>query len=773
MSVLPPSFMAEYGDRLVDNGYPVIPIMPGSKAPGRFTGGEWRPYSEWTRHCDRPTKGFETDIWRRWPGCGVGIACGAVVGVDIDILDASLAIMLGDVAAQMLGPTPCLRIGRAPKRLLVYRTDIAFAGRKRHPLETLARGQQFVAFAMHPDTGRPYEWPEASLLDTPIDNLPMVTEGQCLAFLDAAWQLLPDSLRQKSLLEHAPVSAWRGPSDPKGTLDAITSALEMLTNDDLIWDDWFRIGFALKAAIGERGRDLWLSWSAQSRKDVPTWTAKFWAQARPHSIGAGTIYWYAEQRGWKPPSHLILNGNAAEEADGEHRAAGMLARLPKPAEPAPAYRVPAALTPPPGALADFVHYATTTAISPQPFLALGAAICMVGAVAGRRYRTRSDLRTNFYAIGIADSGGGKDHARKCAKRSLYAAGLDRYLGGEELASSAGLITSLQRHPARLFQIDEFGKFLRDVLGKTAPAHKSSIWSEMTKLFTSASEAYIGAEYADQKARPRVTIEQPCACVYGVSVPGTFWPTIEGGTLADGSVARFLVFLTEDDYPDRNKHAVFGNPPEQLVETLKAIAAGVPDHDHGGNLAVAMEATATINPYTVPETAAAAQALDDLRDEAHELLRTHRGTWATALFGRYAENAAKLALLAAVAGSPANPVIGIDHVAWGRAMAEHCIRTLMREADRLVSDSPVEARLKRILDIIRKAGRINGNDFARKTQWASKRERDEAIDVLIESGQVVRTVVVSGARPAVWLAVASAEPVEEEPINAEQEPANVE
>jgi hypothetical protein len=72
-----------------------------------------------------------------------------------------------------------------------------------------------------------------------------------------------------------------------------------------------------------------------------------------------------------------------------------------------------------GVLGQFVDYATSSAVSPQPFLALGAAICLVGAVAGRRYRTPTDLRSNLYAIGIADSGGGKDHARRCAKRALF------------------------------------------------------------------------------------------------------------------------------------------------------------------------------------------------------------------------------------------------------------------------------------------------------------------------------------------------------------------
>ncbi|MFM7306153.1 MAG: hypothetical protein ACKO4X_22825 [Alphaproteobacteria bacterium] len=47
-------FMAQFGARLVDNGYPVIPIMPGAKVPGHFRKGAWAAYPDWTRHCDRP-----------------------------------------------------------------------------------------------------------------------------------------------------------------------------------------------------------------------------------------------------------------------------------------------------------------------------------------------------------------------------------------------------------------------------------------------------------------------------------------------------------------------------------------------------------------------------------------------------------------------------------------------------------------------------------------------------------------------------------------------
>jgi hypothetical protein len=747
-----PSFMARFGAQLVDNGYAVIPIMPGSKVPGRYSQGRWTPYPGWSRHADRPTTLHEMEIWASWPDCGIGIATGSIVALDIDVTDAPVAHALAELATEHLGATPCLRIGQAPKRLLLYRTETPFAGRKRPPLEVLAHGQQFLAYAIHPGTGQPYAWPDENPLDVPWDALPVITEAQVLAWLDAAHAALPDTLKPATLAGLATPSAWRGPSDPRGTLEAVAAALGWIPNDDLDGHSWITIGNAIKAALGEDGRQLWLEWSRQSTKsgasgrgDTPE---RRWPTLRPHSVGAGSIYRLAIDRGWVPPPEVTLNGDAAERANAPHPAAKLLAKVgqaPAPPE-TPPYRVPPDLFEVDGVLRQLIDYATTTAVSPQPFLALGAALCLVGTLAGRRYRTPTDLRSNLYAIGIADSGGGKDHARRCVKRALHAAGLDRYLGGEDLASSAGLLSSLQIHPARLFQVDEFGQFLKLVLAPRAPFHKAAIWSELTKLYTSAAEPYIGTEYADQGKRPRVTIEQPCACLWGVTVPTPFWSALEGGALADGSMARFLVFLTDEDYPERNETPADADPPSSLVQALKDIAAGVPGHNAGGNLAGIMEASAKIVPYTVRLSPGADAAMLRLRRQATEQLRAHRGTFATALYGRYAENAAKLAMLAAISRNPAAPVTEACDVAWAGHLVEHCIGTLLREAERRVSDNDTEAKHKRVLGIIRAAGQITRNDLVRKTQFLSRREREEIFDALVEGELVGRTQQPTETKP---------------------------
>ena len=142
----------------------------------------------------------------------------------------------------------------------------------------------------------------------------------------------------------------------------------------------------------------------------------------------------------------------------------------------------------------------------------------------------------------------------------------------------------------------------------------------------------------------------------------------------------------------------------------------------------------------------------VRRKATGLLRSHRGTYATALFGRHAENTAKLAMIAAVSRNPARPVTEARDVAWGAKLVEHCIGTVLREAEPLVADNETEARHKRVLGIIRRAGCITRNDLVRKTQFLSRREREEILASLVEGRLVALTEVQGPHGPATgWLA----------------------
>jgi hypothetical protein len=765
-------FMAQHGARLVDNGWPIIPIWPGSKVPGRYTQERWEAYPTWQRHCDRPTKPFEVDIWRRWPGCAVGIACGNVVGIDIDVTLPEVSIEIERIARRMLGDTPLLRIGRAPKRLLVYRAreafdSIQFGGRDaaggNQGVQVLAKGRQFLAYAIHPETQRPYEWPSETPLDVDLSDVPEITADQARAFLDAAVAALPAEVRTPRMPtapEH--VASGRG---QRGTREAIESALRAIPNDDLHYDDWIAIGLALKGALGDDGRDLWLDFSARSKKDDDKVTARKWdREFRAPKAGAGTIYWLAGRYGWVPDAGMVLDGDAV--TDGPHPAAAFLERINRPLAtagtiPPPAAirrgRVPVELMHIDGLLAAMVQGITRTAVSPQPFLALGASLACLGALMGRRYRSPTGLRSNLYTVGIADSGGGKDHARKWIKEALFAAGLASYLGGNKIASGQAVLSSLTTHAARLFQLDEFGHFLAGVLSRKAPAHRLEIWSNLTELYTSADGWFHGTEYANQKDRPRSDISQPTCCVHATTVPGPFWRALEGESVIDGSLARWLIFRTDEDYP-----ALVDDPPamafdEGLLETLRAVSRGAVDHDYGGNMAMLMTHDASPTVYPVPYGDGVSRFFRDLKAQEREWLLQSRGSGTAAIIARFVENAIKVAMIAAVSADPGRPVIRMQDARWAAQLVEHCITTTLDEADRFMSDNEVEAKHKKVLEVIRVAGRISRSDFVRKTQYLQRREREEIIAALIESSLITQMQVHEAGRKPVTYLIAGAVP----------------
>jgi hypothetical protein len=477
---------------------------------------------------------------------------------------------------------------------------------------------------------------------------------------------------------------------------------------------------------------------------MPATTAKAWASFKPDRIGAGTIYHLAVERGWQPEPDLRLDGSMPEE--GGHPAAGLLSRLgegPR-SEDREMEEQSVSVPPPPplsqldGALAMMIEHILASAIRPQPWLAVGASLTALGTLMGRKVRTDSDLRSNLYVIGLAESGGGKDHARKAIKEMFAQAGFASHLGGERIASGAGLISALTRQPASLFQIDEFGKFMANVVDKhRAPKHLSEIWDLFTELATSAATTFMGAEYADQKERPRQDIIQPCACVHGVTAPGPFWESLSTGSLQDGSLARFLVFRSEDDIPDRNRTPrSLRDVPQPLLDALKAIAnAG---SSNRGNLAQTGSATIVPAPLLVEMDAPALAVFDDLDLEMTARQRAAVGTEQGAVLARVWENAAKVALIKAVSANPYAPVIREPDALWARELVAHCIGTLLLQSERHLADTRTEKHHKKVLEIVRAAGGkgIRRRDLTRKTQFLDLRVRQEVLQTLIESEQII-------------------------------------
>jgi hypothetical protein len=187
-------------------------------------------------------------------------------------------------------------------------------------IEVLAQGQQFVAFGIHPGTRKPYGWQGQSPVDTPITDLPLTTEVAVRAFLQDAAALAVRAGFTVRSNEAERTKANNSRSDSY-TFDEIVDALWHIPNDNLHYDDWVRLGMALKAAVGEAGREVWLKWSTQSSKDKPEFTERKWEKDfnNVSQLSAGTIIYEAKQHGWRgnakqgsPKTEVLKSINAAQ-----------------------------------------------------------------------------------------------------------------------------------------------------------------------------------------------------------------------------------------------------------------------------------------------------------------------------------------------------------------------------------------------------------------------------------------------------------------------------
>lgn len=274
--------LAYLGSRLIDNGYSIVPIAVGKKAPG---------FDNWSKaRSNKPQ--LEEWITSGHRQSGVGILTKHTPAVDIDVRNEEIALEAEAKAREIFGDAP-LRIGMAPKRLLVFRTEAPFRKMRSnkyedewgdmHQIEILGDGQQFVAYHTHPDTGRPYMWPAEKIdkdgktvarggpLTITADKLIDITVEQCEAFIEwfeqraekeSDWRIV----KKRRDSDLAAIDNTNPFLEDTRAIDIgedeLRNRLMMVPNPD-DYDTWIQVGMALHHQFdgSDEGMDLWNEWS--------------------------------------------------------------------------------------------------------------------------------------------------------------------------------------------------------------------------------------------------------------------------------------------------------------------------------------------------------------------------------------------------------------------------------------------------------------------------------------------------------------------------------
>ena len=673
--------------RYAEFGYRVFPCIPGGKTPR-------------TEHGFHDATADPAQVERWWsecPSANIGFATEGFLVLDVDPIEGHPNPWLTaerqlDLAAAPLQVTPrggCQYLFRQPTGKAWRCT----AGRLAPGVDTRADGGYIVV----PPSVRPdgaYRWREMMALDVPPDHLPE----------PPAW--LVDLL--DTLAAGTPTLAQG--ANPGADGNVIPSGYRNSTLASLA-------GTMRRAGMGEAEILAAIRETNRSRCVPPL------SEVEVQKIAASIARYAPDEVAVAvAENHWAQMTEAPEEPHD------------RPADPGP---FPERLLAVPGFIHDVMQFTLATAFKPQPVLALGAAVALVGTLTGRKVADTYNTRTNVYCLGVCMSGGGKDRARQVNKEILFHAGLDRLAGPEGIASHAGLIAAVEKQPAILFQLDEIGRILKTIGEPNRAPHLYHIATVLMKLFTSSASVYIGDAYADTKRNK--TVNQPHACLYGTTVPRSLYEGLTTESMTDGFLSRMLVFESSDPDPESQEPLV-ADIPKAVLDVARFWG----DLRPAGNLSAENP-----RPLVVPCTDEAKAILADLERRARSERQSVSDTIAT-MWTRTTEKARKLALIHACSADHERPVVGEASARWAAELSEHLTRRMIFTAGLWVSETPFEARRKRVLRDIRQAegGRLTRTQLYRKTKHLTSKEREDIVTSLLETGEIRPEKEETGGAPRV-------------------------
>lgn len=787
---------ASFADTLRDNGYHVMPVMPGSKVPGAFAGSTWAPMAQWSKWCDQMPPDFLHQKWLDWPDAGICIAHGAVVGLDIDTDRKDVA----EAAIGAVGASPLRRVG-AKGWMGYYRPGKAadgHAGRVRWYdrdgaicVELLLHGTQSVLPpTIHPGTGAPYRW----LTDESMDD---VTAGDLPLLPDDAVDRLDRAFAALGLTRKAPRKVNGGDYErPAPTAHDLEKPLGRSLNDramepvalDLWWPaldlpksrqrgrmgTWEAVPFWRVSnsgrAIQDRNPNLKATPSGivdfgadrsytpidvvMAARDCSFPAAAEWLGQYVRSEDVADLTGIGAPDSVNGTAHPAAEENFAGEDEGpislDRWAAVPVFPGSRSFAPVRPIAVPSEAEfyamlpkePPPFPIQSFDHLdgllgltaAHIEAASPVQTEAgaIAIALPLLGAVMGRAYESPTGLRTNLYSVALGGSGSGKTSLVKPAKELLVMSQLAEVIGMDDFASGTGLINMLAAKGRCVSFLDEFGHKLQQIGLSGSGAHAKQIITEITKLYSSANSLHTGTAYAGREAVP---IDCPHLCLFGMATPEQFWRAFGSSNLEDGSVARYMVFplgRTAPKTPDTDG----SEDVAREIRRLQSVISGRVTGNMG-----------TPSVYRVPMTddaEAARAALKDKETAFAERASQSVGKGAAEIIRRVTENAIKIALVSAAGRNFSEPEIDDRDMAIGHAIAWWNVNVMIANIASYIADNQIERDVNDVERFIVEGGQ-GGRDWRRvqrKFRRIKARDLKEIVEALCREGSIEEVSSVS-------------------------------
>jgi Bifunctional DNA primase/polymerase, N-terminal/Primase C terminal 2 (PriCT-2) len=570
-------------------------------------------------------------------------------------------------------------------------------------------------------------------------------------------------------IDYAPDTLIAGLSKPNryrakvggSTVDVSQSELgDMLsyvTNDDLDYEIWIRIGMALHHASHGSAYDLWHAWSSTSSKHNDADMSKKW-----HSFGKsmnpvtlGTLIYYAEKGGWERPITFEPNESLSEfmnivEECNDIDVTGI------------------DLTRPPGFVGDVAEWIHDQARYKREHLAVASALFSIGNVIGLRYSDElGDATSNVFVFCVAASGTGKEGIQQGAIEIHRAAGINKAVYST-IKSEQEVVRNLIRHQIACYIIDEVGimlqkianaqtrggaSYLEGVIGILMSAYskangfmplggdvreevRRSILSEIAQIERKMNEEGETPKYKERRANLDAAyhaldngLEKPFLSVAGYTTPVTFNKLVNFESAANGFFGRALIFNELDDVPPEKENFRRRPMPQDMKLAIEQLyTAG-----HYDMMADKIENRGDRIP--IATTDEGAKMLKTAMLTMHSLAEDHaEKSGLSSLYLRSKELIAKISfILSAPSG-----LRDVEHVRWAYALVRRDIEAKIRLVigNDLRKDAPKTALMNRLENLL---SRDDGETFGvlvNKLRPAKKEEIEKCLEDMLQSGKAV-------------------------------------
>lgn len=724
----------------IDLGYSVLPILPNSKRPGKFSNGVWSGMLDWDQFAERFASDEELDEWEKWEDAGIGLLTGVisgVVAVDFDFRED-----IHKALEEVLPASPVRKVGaKGYTAFYKYNGEInqKWTVGGETVVEILSTGRQTLLPPTKHPSGMDYRWltPDTLLNISSREDLPTLPDMSIFQSVFARF----DPKYQDS----KPISSEYRSSSNNGLLfyedfERTAEAIKFISPDNYF--TWVEVGMGIRSAFpDDKGLKLWEEWSKSSPKFKESECFFKWqsfANSKSQKrITVASIFRLASKNGWKD-----LQSKTGLYSQGNKLAEPIIESVENVSQKEAVkidWTIPDSLAlSAPNLTGKIVQWILETSIKKQPAIALGAALAFVGAIKGQRVCSPTDLRTNLYILGIALSGSGKQQPMKAIQQlSATVRGLEDLVAGEP-TSDSGLLSLLKGdYGPKLIQWDEFGLALNAITGTNASTHSAAIMKWLNTMFSSANCKLLGKEYANIDGKmKRIDLNNPHLCVFGASAPGAFYQSLKSEHASSGFLPRFLIMAVEDNFvkEEVNPRRI-SDIPEDILEECAEIVNLPRNVNPLGNVDQA------IRPRVLSYSDEAKELLLEKKEEYEAKRKKAYDNKASdgvlGIWSRATEHLIKIALTVSNLDE-----ISFEAMQFGVKIVDQCLQAASDSLDSNVSDTKYGHDSQKCLSIIRasKYKGITQSELTKATQGIKRYDRDSVVKDLIDSGLIHQMVI---------------------------------